>query len=115
MRERRVRTPERIPEKLVLHWHGNAIEGGKLVRCAVDHTFGARAIVATDIDDQRIVQLAQVFDCLDDAADLIVGIGEVGPINIRLLDEELLLQLNRGNPSQADSPSATVSAWRFRA
>ena len=34
---------------------------------------------------------AEVFDGLDDPADLMVGVGEVSPIDIRLLDEELLL------------------------
>ena len=94
MRERPVRSPERVPEKLIFHRHRNAIEGGEFVRRAVDHPFGARAVVATDIDDQGVVEFAQVFDGLDDPADLIVGIGEVSAIDIRLLDEELLLHPN---------------------
>ena len=98
MRERLVRPPERVPEVLGLHRHGNAIEGGELVRCAVEHAFGARAVVATDVDDQGVVEFAEVFDGLDDPADLIVGVGEVGPIDIRLLDEELLLQQTEGIP-----------------
>ena len=108
------RSPERIPEKLVLHRHFNAIESGELVRRAVEHAFGARAVVATDIDDQGVVELAEVFDGLDDPADLMVGIGEVGSIDIRLLDEELLLVPTEGIPLR-QTLSATVSAWRFRA
>ena len=69
----------------------NAIEGGELVRRAVEHAFGARAVVAADVDDQRVVELAHVFDRLDDAADLVVGVGEVGAVDVGLLDEELLL------------------------
>ena len=98
VRERPVRSPERIPEKLVLDRHGNAIEGGELVRRAVEHAFGARAVVAADVDDQGVVEFAEVFDGLDDAADLMVGVGEVGPIDIRLLDEELLLLQTEGIP-----------------
>ena len=98
MRERPFRSPERIPEKLVLHRHGNAIEGGELVRRAVEHAFGTRAVVATDVDDQGVVEFAEVFDGLDDPSDLIVGVGEVGPIDVRLLDEELLLVPTEGIP-----------------
>ena len=75
---------------LGFHRHGNAIHGGELVRRAVDHPFGARAVVTADVDDQRVVELAHVFDGLDDAADLVVGVGEVGRIHVHLLDEELL-------------------------
>src|ERR1700747_1878398 len=85
------RSPERIPEKLVLHRYFNAIESGELVRGAVEHAFGARAVVAADIDDQGVVELAEVFNGLGDPADLMVGICKVSSIDIRLLDEEFLL------------------------
>ena len=94
VREGPLRSPERIPEELVLHRHGDAVEGGELVRRAVEHAFGARAVVAADIDDQRVVELAEVLDGLDDPADLVVGVGEVGAVDVRLLDEELLLVSN---------------------
>ncbi len=92
MREGLVGTPERVPEVLRLHRHGNTIECGVLVRRAVEHAFRARAVVAADVDDQGVVEFAEVFDRLDDAADLIVGVGKVGTIDVRLLDEELFLQ-----------------------
>jgi hypothetical protein len=91
MRECPFRSPERVPEKLILHRHGYAVESGELVWRSVDHAFGARAIVATDIDDQCVVEFAQVFDRLDNAANLMVRISEICSINVRLLDEELLL------------------------
>ncbi len=91
VREGPFRSPELVPEKLILDRHGNAIEGGELVRGAVEHAFGARAVVAADVDDQGVVQFAEVFDGLDDPADLVVGVGEVGPVDVGLLDEELLL------------------------
>ncbi len=98
MRECPFRSPERIPEKLVLNRHFNAIEGGELVRRAVQHAFGARAVVATDIDDQGVVEFTEVFDCLDDPTDLMVGVGEVSAIDVRLLDEEFLLVPAEGIP-----------------
>ena len=98
VRERLVGPPERVPEVLGLHRHGDAIKGGELVWRAVEHAFGARAVVAADVDDQGVVELAEVFDLLDDAADLMVGVGEVGPIDIHLLDEELLFQQTEGIP-----------------
>ena len=93
-----VRSPERIPEKLVLDRHGDAIEGGELVRCAVEHAFGARAVVAADVDDQGVVEFAQVIDGLDDPADFVVGVSEVSPVNIGLLDEEFFLLETQGIP-----------------
>ena len=53
--------------------------------------FGAGAIVAADIDDQRVVELAHVFDGLDDPADFMVGVGQVGGVDVRLADEQFLL------------------------
>ena len=91
MRERPVRPPELIAQKLVFDRHGDAIEGGELVRRAVEHAFGARAVVAADVDDQGVIELAQVLDGLDDAANLVVGVSEVSPEHVGLLDEELLL------------------------
>ena len=57
VREGPVGPPELVPEELVLDRHGNAIEGGELVRRAVEHAFGARAVVAADVDDQGVVEL----------------------------------------------------------
>ena len=92
-------SPERIPEELVLHGHLDAIERGEFVGRAVHHAFRARAIVAADIDDERIVELSEVFHRLDDAAHFIVGVGLVGRIDVRLLDKELLLLQIKRVPS----------------
>ena len=110
VREGPVRSPELVPEELVLDRHGNAIEGGKLVRRAVEHTLGARTVVAADVDDQGVVELTEVFDRLDDPADLVVRVREVRPVDVRLLDEELLLLPTERIPLAA-VPSATASAW----
>ena len=91
VREGLVRSPELVPEELILHRHGDAIEGGEFVRCPVEHALGARAVVAADVDDQRVVELAHVLDRLNDAADLVVGVREVSAVHVGLFDEELLL------------------------
>ena len=69
----------------------DAIEVSELVRCAVEHSFRAGAVVAADVDDQGVVELAEVFDGLDDPADLVVGVCEVRPVDVSLPGEELLL------------------------
>jgi hypothetical protein len=38
-----------------------------------------------------VVELAEVFDGLDDPADLVVGVREVRPVDVSLSGEELLL------------------------
>jgi len=42
--------------------------------------------VARDVDDQRVVELAQVLDGLDDAPDLMIGVGEVGAEDVGRAD-----------------------------
>ena len=64
---------------------------GQVERRADGGAFGARAIVAADVDDQRVVELAQVFHCLDHAANFMVGIGHIGGEYLRLAGEQLLL------------------------
>ena len=43
---------------------------------------GARAVIAADVDDERVVELALVLDFLNLSADLVVGVGEIGGIDI---------------------------------
>ena len=61
------------------------------VRGAEDGAFALRGVAAADVDDERVVELALVFDFLNDSADFMVGIGRVGCKNVRLTDEKLLL------------------------
>jgi hypothetical protein len=69
------------------------------------------AVVAADVDDERVVELAHVLDRLDDAADLVIGVGEVGGEDVGLLDEQLLLlEVQRACPTPADLLPATASA-----
>ena len=57
----------------------DAVEIGHLVEHADHAALGARAVVADDVDEQRVVQLAQILDRLHEPADLVVGVlGECG-------------------------------------
>ena len=82
-----------IVEVLELHLdrHLDGVEHRHLVRRADERALGRRAVVAGDVDDQRVVELAHVLDRLDHPPDLAVGVGEVGGVDVGLPDEELLL------------------------
>ena len=83
------------PGVVELHLLGDrqldAVELQHLAGRAVGRAFGAGAVVAADVDDQRVVELAHVLDRLDHAADLVIGVGQIGGIDVGLADEELLL------------------------
>ena len=72
----------RAPVLVVQHLHGfrqsqDAVVGGHLVERSLERAFGAGAVVAADVDDQRVVEFAHVLDRLDDAADLMVRVGGI--------------------------------------
>src|SRR5262245_3032690 len=90
VRRGQVRTPNVIELQLLLDWNIDALDRGHLVRGAEDGAFRASAIVAADVDDKRVVQLAYVFHGLDHTADLMVGVSRVGRKNVRLSDEKFL-------------------------
>src|SRR5206468_8089652 len=52
--------------------HVYAVEECDFVRRAERTALGAGAVVAVNVDDQRIVELAHVFDGLDHAANFVV-------------------------------------------
>ena len=85
------RPPNVIELQLLRDWNVDALDRGHIDRGAEDRSFGAVAVVAADIDDECIVELALVFDFLNDPADFMVGVGRVGCKNVRLTDEKLLL------------------------
>ena len=86
----------RAPYVVPLHLFGgghhvDAVEERDLVGCPQRTPFGAGAVVAVDVDDQGVVELADVLDGLDDTADLVVVVCLVGGEDLHLPDEELLL------------------------
>ena len=85
-----VRTPDVVIFQLICDRNVNGFEGGLVERRADDGAFGARAIVAADEDDQRVVELAHVLYCLNDAANFVIGIGHVRGEDLGLTREKLL-------------------------
>jgi hypothetical protein len=91
MRVGLVRTPDIVEiSELVLDRNIDAVEADDLARRPEHGAFRARAVIAADVYDQRVVELAHVLDGLDHAADFVVCVGEVGAIDVRLADEYLL-------------------------
>src|SRR4051812_1221352 len=43
-----------------------------------------------EVDDERVVELANIVDRLDHAADLVIRVGEIGGVDVSLADVELL-------------------------
>jgi hypothetical protein len=80
--------------------HVDAVEElHDLVRRAVGRALRARAVVAVDVDDQRVVELAQFVDGLDDPADLMVVVGGIGGEDVRPGGyEELLFLITEFGP-----------------
>ena len=89
---RPVRAPG-VVEVLELGLHGDhdPVEHGHLVGRAHERALGGRAVVAADVDDERVVELAHVVDRLDDPANLVIGVHEVGRVHVHLAEEHLLL------------------------
>ena len=91
MRVCRRRAPGVVELQLLFHRDlQNAVIRCVLVGRAEQRSFGAGAVVAVDVDDQRVVELAHVFHGLDHAADLVVGIGSVACVDLRLPREQSL-------------------------
>ena len=85
-----VRAPDVVVLHLVRDRHGDGFERRHVERRSDQRAFRARPVVAADVDDDRVVELAHVFHGLDHATDLVVGIGRIRGKDIRLADEELL-------------------------
>ena len=108
-----VRAP--VPVVQQLQWHrdvGDAVVRRVRVVGALQGALGAGPVVAADVDDQRVVELALVLDLLDHPADFMVGVGDVGAEDLRLAGEELLLRLGDRVPRRAGRP-ATASSFAF--
>lgn len=80
--------------ELQLHFGGqrlDAVEERHFVGRTHRPTLGAGAVVTVDVDDQCVVELAEVLVLLDDAADLVVAVRRVRGEDLDLADEQLLL------------------------
>src|SRR5262249_40421175 len=68
---------EKEGQRLRLGRHLSQLAGYTLQR-----TFGARAVVALNVDNERVVELARLLEAVDNATDLIVALGNCGRINL---------------------------------
>ena len=69
----------------------NAVEVGDLVEHAVHAALGAGAVVAEDVEDERVVELAHLFEGVEEAADFVVAVFAEGGVDLHLVGEELFL------------------------
>src|SRR5439155_15506633 len=76
----------------------NAVIGGELIKGTVQGAFRAGAVVAADVDDNRVVEFAHVLDRLDDSANLVVGVGGVAGKDFRLARIEFFVQQGKRVP-----------------
>src|ERR1022692_1115276 len=82
---RHVRSPHIIEIlQLVLHRYHDLIEHGDLVGRADEGTFGTVAVVAVDINDQGVVELALFLDFVDHTPNFVVGISDIGGEDVDL-------------------------------
>src|SRR5262249_31605751 len=79
-----------LPSTLSSNRDLDAVERSNLVWRAGKGALRAVAVVTSDVDDQRLVELAHPIDLVDHASDLVVGVGKVCCEHIRLADEQLL-------------------------
>ena len=66
------------------------VEIGHLVEQSVHAAFGACAVVAEDVEDQRVFELAHVRDSVDEPPDLVVGVLGKAREDLHLACKELL-------------------------
>src|ERR1700722_4149160 len=93
----------RAPFLVVQHLHclrerQDGVVGGHLVERTLQSAFGTGAIVADDVDDQCVVELALVLNLLDHAAYLMVGVSSVAGKDLGLARIELLLDFRERIP-----------------
>ena len=107
----------RAPILVVQHLHDfgqrqDAVVGGQLIERAFERALGAGAVVADDVDDERIVELALVLDFLDHPADFMVGVGGIGGEHLGLAGVKRLLDQRERIPSRQLGAAVVVLTIR---
>ena len=67
-----------------------AVEVNDLVERAVDCALGARAVVADDVVDERVVEDVQVLEGVDQPADVVVGVLQEPGVDLHLAGQHRL-------------------------
>src|SRR5580704_7406336 len=70
----------------------DAVVGCHLVKGSLQSAFRARTVVAANVDNERVVELAFILHFLNDPANLIVGIRDISSENLSLARVEFLLE-----------------------
>src|SRR5258707_14254490 len=91
----------------------DGVEEGHLIEQTLLAALSARSIVALNIDYERVVQLTQVLNSVEDPAHLIVGIGERRGINLHHVRVDLLVVGIERVPRRGRQASAPL-AWYLR-
>ena len=79
-----------------------AVEEGHLVERAGDRALHAGAVVAPDVEDQRVVEVAHLLDGVEQPADVPVGVLLEAGVDLHLPGVELLLCLVERVPGRED-------------
>ena len=109
------RTPDVVEVlQLVRDRYVHAVEARHFVWRAYQRSLSRRPIVPGNVDDQGVVKIAVGFDRVDHPADLGIGIGEIGGIDIGLTDEHLLLVIGQLVPvlQQVGGPWGQLGRFR---
>src|SRR6201982_2373539 len=76
----------------------DAVVGGHLVKGSLQSAFGARTVVAANVDNERVVEFALILNLLNDPANLMVGIRGISSENLSLARVEFLLEQRKRIP-----------------
>ncbi len=79
--------------QLLLRGQWNTGDRRQLVERAGLGSLHARSVIAPDVKDQRVVALADLFERLDDASDLVIGVFLEARIDLHLASVEFLFSL----------------------
>src|SRR6185295_19462385 len=87
-----LRTAELVDDfEVVLPRLRDAVEKGVLVGRAFEAALGRRAIVADDVDDQRVVRVRKLCHSIEHASDLMINMGTVAGEDFHHAGVEALL------------------------
>ena len=113
MRGRLIGTQDVIEFRLDFDRHVDGLDRGEVESGPEHSAFSAGPIITADIDDEGVVQFTQVFYLLNDPADLIVGVGDVGSEYFRLVRVDLFLGRTNCFPLREDlRPGSKLSVRR---
>ena len=76
-----------------------AVQHQELVEGAVDGSFGARAVVAEDVEDEGVIEDPEVLERVDEPADVMVGVLEEPGVDLHLSGEHRLQRVVHVGPS----------------